>query len=122
MSVLLIGVGGFFGAISRYGLSKCLSGVGGAFPLSTLLINFAGAFLIGVVYQIALQTGNLEHHIVKSAMIGLLGGFTTFSTFSLETLGLLETGRIAPAMLNIALSVGLCLIAVLLGKRLVQAF
>ena len=113
---LFVALGGGLGAVGRYLLS--LIAAPWSFPVMTLLTNFLGAVVIGAVAQAA---GQLP--MSKSAVLflktGLCGGFTTFSTFSLETVELLEQGRWAAGGGYILASVGLCLAGVLLGRALV---
>ena len=113
-----VALGGGLGAVGRYLLS--LVPVGTVFPVMTLLINLLGAVAIGGIAEaagrLALPAGS-----VLFLKTGLCGGFTTFSTFSLETVGLLEGGRAVQAGWYMAASVGLCLAGVLLGRALVRA-
>ena len=92
----------------------------GSFPWGTLLVNFIGSFCIGMMFQITLKW-NMDERIAGMVMLGILGGFTTFSTFSLETLRLLEGGNILFALLNILLSVTACVFAAWLGKLVIRA-
>lgn len=116
--LLAVGAGGFCGASLRYlvGLIPALQR--GAFPLHTLLINLGGALLIGLVAGAAQSGGTIEPRLLLFLKVGLCGGFTTFSTFSLEGLGLLESGRTGLFLLYVLLSVALCLGGVWLGKQL----
>lgn len=116
---LAVGAGGFVGAVLRYlaGLIPQLQR--GAFPVATLLINVAGAILIGAVAESAKSVPGINPSLLLFLKVGVCGGFTTFSTFSLEGLGLLESGRTGLFALYALLSVGLCLAGVLLGKTLV---
>lgn len=88
-----VALGGALGAVSRYlcGMLPFLQR--GIFPLPTLLINLAGAFLIGLIAQVAAQRGAQSSSAVLFLKVGLCGGFTTFSTFSLETVTLLSNGK-----------------------------
>ena len=115
-SVLLVGAGGALGAVGRYGLS--LLPWRGDFPLPTLLTNLLGAVLIGFIAGLA-GRGRLPSGWTLFWKTGVCGGFTTFSTFSLESLVLLEDGR--PVLFGgyVLLSVTLCLAGVWLGKHLI---
>ncbi|GAA6397575.1 fluoride efflux transporter CrcB [Solibaculum mannosilyticum] len=115
----MVGLGGCIGAIARYLLGQIPLGQSG-FPWMTLLINVAGAVVIGAVTQIAGQTGLISDHILLFVRTGLCGGFTTFSTFSLETVALLEEGNRLQATAYIGFSVALCLLGVWAGKLLVR--
>ena len=113
--LLIIGCGGFVGAILRYWISGWVYGwSGGDFPLGTLSVNLLGSFVLGVVLGLA------DHLVVHPQLmlfltIGLLGAFTTFSTFSFETWALIEVGSIGRAVLNMGLSLGVGLLAVFFG-------
>ena len=110
-TLLVIGCGGFLGAISRYmvsGWAYTIFGTG--MPYGTLIVNIVGSFLLGIVAQFILA-GNLLTATASSFLgIGFLGAFTTFSTFSVQTLELLESGSPLKALLNILLNLLLCLI------------
>lgn len=120
--VLLIGLGGFFGAISRYGLSglcqRLAFAEGRLFPFGTLAVNVLGCFLLGLVVQLSEERFLVRPEIRLAVTIGFLGGFTTFSTFSFETFILLNDADWRRAALNLALHNGLGLVAVWLGYRL----
>ncbi|MCD6535384.1 MAG: fluoride efflux transporter CrcB [Deltaproteobacteria bacterium] len=111
-TLLIIGCGGFFGAISRYLVSELVFIIfGTGMPYGTLMVNVVGSFLLGIVAQLALA-GNLLTTTASSFLgIGFLGAFTTFSTFSVQTLELLESGSPLKALLNISLNIILCLVA-----------
>ena len=114
---LAVGLGGAVGAMGRYAIS--LLPWRGSFPLLTLLTNLLGAVLIGFVAGLAAR-GKLSAYAGLFWKTGVCGGFTTFSTFSLESLTLLSRQRYALAGLYMVLSVGLCLLGILLGRRLSQ--
>ena len=96
MGLLCVGAGGALGAMGRYGLG--LIPLGGELPLMTLLINFLGSVAIGAIVETSeLAAGALSREAVLFLKVGLCGGFTTFSTFSLETLELIEGGQYAIA-------------------------
>jgi fluoride exporter len=85
-------------------------------PWGTLFVNVLGSFLIGLIAALTLSRTSSAAQLARDfLMVGVLGGFTTFSAFSLQTLMLLRDGKLADAMLNMALSVIVCLIAVFLG-------
>lgn len=113
---LFVGAGGAAGAVCRYlmGLIPWLQR--GAFPLPTLLINLLGAFLIGLIAQRAGGSTGMDPNLVLLLKVGFCGGFTTFSTFSLESLSLLESGRWGLFTLYAGLSLVLCIAGVALGK------
>ncbi|MCH4239627.1 MAG: fluoride efflux transporter CrcB [Oscillospiraceae bacterium] len=109
---LLVAAGGAVGAVFRYLLG--LIPVAVQFPLMTLLINFSGAVLIGMVTSMP----SLPANAVFFLKTGVCGGFTTFSTFSLDTIQLLKGENLVLGILNAAASVGFCLLGVLLGQWL----
>ena len=120
MSVLCVGAGGFVGAVSRYGLG--LIPLASGLPLVTLLINLVGSVVIGAVAEAASLTPTaLPREAVLFLKVGLCGGFTTFSTFSLETLELIEGDQWAVAGAYALASVVLCVAGVLAGKLLARA-
>ena len=113
---LWVGLGGALGAILRYSIS--LLPLKSSFPFLTLITNVIGAFVIGIV------VGLFEKHYLSSNInlflkTGVCGGFTTFSTFSLETLTLLENGMPSIAMIYAIVSIIGCVIGVYLGKTIV---
>jgi len=120
-TILVIALGAAVGANLRYGLSIWAARQWGAtFPYGTLLINVLGSFAIGVV-MVLLTTRLTVSDIWRLLIVtGLLGGFTTFSTFSYETYGLLVSGSWLEAGLNIVGSVGLAMIGVFLGAGLAR--
>lgn len=112
---LWVGLGGGMGAVCRYGLS--LLPVKGEFPFLTLVTNLLGAVLIGFIVGLAGQK-QLSSGGVLFWKTGVCGGFTTFSTFSLESLTLFQRGHGILGGLYILLSVALCLAGVALGQRI----
>ena len=115
MNALFVGLGGAVGAVVRYGLS--LLPFRGDFPLLTLVTNLLGAILIGFVAGLAGRE-RLSSGWTLFWKTGVCGGFTTFSTFSLESVPLLQRGRTGLALAYMALSAGLCLAGVLAGQWL----
>lgn len=114
-SVLAIGAGGALGSILRYLLGRLVQGGAHAgFPIGTLTVNILGCVIVGALSRYFLN--NEIHTVLKSALIvGFCGGFTTFSAFSLETVGLLSGGAAGKAMLYVAASVLLCLAGTAIG-------
>lgn len=122
VNALIVGCGGFIGALLRYVCSELLGVLSsGAFPIATFIINFVGSFLIGVmsVALPALFPANKQPLLFVST--GILGGFTTFSTFSLETFGLIEESRYAMAGLYAISSVVVCVLGVCVGRMIARA-
>jgi len=114
--ILFIAGGGAIGAILRFGVSNGVHAIFGRdFPYGTLTVNVLGSLLIGFFYITLLERFSLGPEWRAFIIIGVLGAFTTFSTFSLETFNLIETGEMAKALLNVALSVSACLLAAWIG-------
>ena len=115
---LWIALGGALGSVARFGASEAVArGMGAAFPWGTLVVNVVGSFVIGFFATLTAPggrwpVGSEGRHFF---MTGVLGGFTTFSSFSLQTLGLMREGEWLRAGGNVAGSVALCLVAVWLG-------
>ena len=110
--VLFVGAGGFFGAIARYLIAMQVQKLSGIlFPIGTLSVNVLGSFIIGFMAMYFSQTIQPEY---KAFVItGFLGALTTFSTFSLENVTMLQDGEIGKVAINIALNVTLTLLATL---------
>lgn len=120
LNALSVGFGGCIGAMLRYLLGTSLF-QNSHFPYATLLVNVMGAFLMGILTQLFAETILISLRAKLFLTIGLLGGFTTFSTFSLETVNLVEAGKPIAAFLYAGLSLTLCLAGTFLGKLLVAA-
>lgn len=119
---LLVGLGGALGAMARHGAGSALSGVSRDFPLSTLVINVVGSLLMGLLAGLLQRAapGALEGWRLLIG-VGVLGGFTTFSAFSLETAALIERGHLASAALYTSLSVALSVAALFVGLYAMRA-
>lgn len=118
MTYLWVGLGSALGGMARHGMTiGMIRLVGPEFPWATILINVAGSFIIGFFATLTGIDGRFEAPSDARAfvMVGLCGGFTTFSAFSLQTLDLARDGRWGLAAANIALSLLLCLAAVAIG-------
>jgi CrcB protein len=118
---LWVAVGAAIGGLARYWCSGAIAhAFGETFPWGTLVVNVAGSTLIGFVFVVTGPDGRvlMETAHRQFIMTGIFGGFTTFSSFSLQTLTLLQDGERLYALANIALSVGLCLLGVWLGAVL----
>ena len=121
--LLFIAVGGAAGAVARYALALGIQRVwDGHFPLATLVVNVLGSFIIGLVFVLVAEKTLIHPDWRGVLMIGFLGAFTTFSTFSLETIVLLEAGHIAHALGYMLMSVTLCVVAAGGGILLARAF
>jgi CrcB protein len=114
--LLAIAGGGAVGALLRFWVSSWIYGwLGRSFPYGTLVVNVFGSLLMGVLSVLLIERLSLGPEWRAAILIGLLGAFTTFSTFSIETLNLIETGEHARALLNVVLSVVLCVVAAWAG-------
>ena len=114
---VLIMAGGALGTLARYLISLAALPISGMMPMGTLAINILGSFVIGLFGTLTLAHGRypVSEDIRLVVMIGFCGGFTTFSSFSLQTLDLMRSGAIGRAAVNVAASVLLCVAAVALG-------
>ena len=117
--ILIVGVGSFAGGVLRYILSVGLSKLGRlwAFPIGIMIVNILGCFLIGVLYGYFKSKATTDPVLPLLLMTGVLGGFTTFSTFSFETIQLLQQNEWLKAVLYVVGSVGLGVVACYLGMR-----
>lgn len=116
---LWICLGGAAGTGARYLLSTWIAQASGSgFPAGTLTVNVIGSFLLGLVMHVAMATDLLPPALRLALATGVLGGFTTYSSFNYETLRLMEDGAWPLAALNVAATVAGCLIAGLLGLAL----
>jgi len=114
--LVYIAAGGATGALLRYWMSNGIYAFfGRGCPYGTLTVNVVGSLLMGFCYVFMIERMDVSVEWRAALMIGLLGAFTTFSTFSIETLNLLESGEQLKAALNILLSVTLCIIGCWLG-------
>lgn len=113
--LLLVFIGGGLGAMSRFLVTTALAGKLGNFPLGTLTANLIGSLLMGLV--VGLLAGRYES-LRLFAAVGFLGGFTTFSSFSAETLALIQGGQVFAASANVIVSVVAGLIACAVGLKI----
>ena len=114
--ILAIAAGGATGAVLRFWMSSGVySLLGRGFPYGTLVVNVLGSLLMGVLSVLLIERLNLGPEWRAAILVGLLGGFTTFSTFSLETLNLIEVGEHVKALTNVAFSIVLCVGAAWVG-------
>ena len=113
--IMFVGTGGFVGSIVRYLVSVAMKHVGTGFPWGTLIVNVLGCFLIGLFYGLADRFTSMSSHLLLFLTVGVCGGFTTFSTFSREGLGLLQGGNVWAFAAYVLASVVLGLLAVCLG-------
>ena len=121
---LLVALGGAIGSVARHGAAAfSVNFFGKTFPWGTMIVNVTGSFIIGLIAGLVPPDdhGTHAHHLRTFFMVGLCGGYTTFSSFSLQTLSLMQDGHLMSAMLNVLGSVVLCLVAVWLGHTLAGA-
>lgn len=121
--LLLVGGGGFLGSVARFLLNSAVTRVPSqgtlwSFPLGTLTVNVIGCFVIGMLAAASARDGGWSESTRRFLFTGVLGGFTTFSAFGLETFTLLREGRPSFAAANVLLQTGIALLAVWLGYRL----
>ncbi len=114
---LLVMAGGALGTLARYLISLVALPISQSLPWGTIIINIVGSFIIGLFGTLTLAHGRypVSENVRLFVMIGICGGFTTFSSFSLQTLDLLRNGAIVRAGINVVGSVVLCVLAVALG-------
>jgi CrcB protein len=116
--VLFLALGGVAGTFARYGLQGLVQPSGGSFPLGTLVVNLAGALLLGFLMRYLLASGVVGPEMRAGLTIGFCGAFTTMSTFSYETVALLTDGEVWRAGLYLLGSVGGSLAAVVAGMQI----
>ena len=121
MTYLAVAFGGALGAMSRFWVYNAfVNWTSNKFPYATLTVNILGSFLIAVAFVLITERAQVSAEWRGVITVGFLGAFTTFSTFSLDTLGLLEQGQISTALIYIVSSVVVCIIAAWLGLTLAR--
>ena len=121
MTYLIVAIGGALGAMSRYFVYNNYAHLDSRFPWATLTVNIVGSFLIGITFVLIAERAALAPEVRALVTVGFLGAFTTFSTFSMDTIGLLEQGQIGNAMIYVLCSVVICIIAAWLGLAVTRA-
>jgi fluoride exporter len=120
LQCLMVGIGGFLGAVSRFFVSSRVQAISNSFfPLGTLAVNMLGCLLIGILFGIVDSTQLLGPYAENLLITGFLGAFTTFSTFGYETLILLRDRKIIQAFANIFIQIFVGILAVWLGYTIV---
>ncbi len=120
--LIFIALGGASGALSRHFLANWVHDHwSGTVPLGTLLVNMIGSFAIGIVYVLLMEREILHPDWRGVLMVGFLGAFTTFSTFSLETIGLMEAGHVAQAVIYMLGSAVVCVVMAGIAMQLTRA-
>jgi CrcB protein len=113
MHWLAVAVGGAFGAMARYAVSTWIfNATSHKFPYATLSVNVLGSFVMGILFVFIVERAALPAEMRGLLMIGFLGAFTTFSTFSLDALGLWQNGHLFLALVYVLATVVLCLVAI----------
>ncbi|MGV2803513.1 fluoride efflux transporter CrcB [Clostridium perfringens] len=118
---LIVGLGGFLGASLRYIISIfAAKNLGGTFPYGTLIANILGALLIGFIMEFSMDSVLISSNMKLFLTTGIMGGLTTFSTFSYETVSMLTSGNITLGIENITLNLGCSLLFVVIGQKLAK--
>ena len=121
LELLAIAVGGALGAVSRFLTSTTIYGwLGQDFPYGTLVVNVVGSLLMGFLFHMLIERMSAAAEWRAVLLVGFLGAFTTFSTFSIETLALIEEGRALAALANAGASVLGCVAAAWLGLNMAR--
>lgn len=120
LNCLLVGLGGFIGAVLRYLVSLIPIKNPESFPINTFIINIIGAFAIGCIAFVVSKSENVDPQLLLFLKVGICGGFTTFSTFSLETAELIKGGSVLIAIVYIVASVVLGVLAVMLPSLVLK--
>lgn len=120
LECIVVGIGGFIGAVCRYLIGLLPVSESCLFPVKTFLVNIAGCFVIGVITSAILKSASPHPRLVLFCKVGLCGGFTTFSSFALETETLLKNGNIKTALAYSLLSIAIGLAAVFAGEAAVR--
>ena len=117
-------LGGAIGTFMRYGVSLLALPISRELPWGTIIINITGSFVIGLFGTLTLASGRfpVSEKLAAVRDVGICGGYTTFSSFSLQTLDLIRSGAMVRAAVNVALSVVLCVLAVTAGHLLAARF
>ena len=117
---ILVFLGGGLGSVVRYGITRLIGSYAWGFPMATLLANVAACFVLGLIVGLADSRQLMTAQTRLFWAVGFCGGFSTFSTFSHETLHLLTTGNQVSSALYVIVSVALCLMAVFIGQWLIK--
>ena len=120
LSCLFVALGGAVGSVARYLIGLIKLNDSAVFPIKTLAINIIGSFLIGLIVALSVKSSDLDPQLVLFLKVGVCGGFTTFSTFALESVELFGSGRPGAAVLYVLLSVLGSAAAILLAQAAVR--
>ena len=120
-SIIFVAIAGALGAVGRYGIGSVVTAtLGKSFAFGTLLVNIIGCLLIGFLMHISLTTEAIPHPWRTALTVGFLGAFTTFSTFSYETVKFIEMGQLHTAAINIGTNVVLGILATVAGLAIAK--
>lgn len=111
--ILLVAAGGALGSVARYSVTGLLDRA--TFPWGTFVVNLSGTFFLTVVFYLFVNRGVVPSDVRTFLLVGIFGGYTTFSTFGLETVTLFQQGSRGLAAMNVALNGGVCLAGAFLG-------
>ncbi len=121
-TILYVAAGGAIGAVGRYGVVSLAGAVlGHGFPYGTLIVNVVGSFVLGVLIEVSALAWSPSPEVRAMIVIGVLGAFTTFSTFSLDVVTLMTRGETAHAMVYVAVSVVVSIAALWAGMTVMRA-
>lgn len=116
VKAIMVGIGGFFGAVSRYLVDAWVStAFGPSLPLSTLIVNVSGSFLLGFVFAAFLEGLTHNHHLSLLLAYGFIGAYTTYSAFMMDSIKLAGNSGLSLAIMNIAFSLVFGILAIYLG-------
>ncbi|WP_028468946.1 fluoride efflux transporter CrcB [Neptunomonas japonica] len=121
-TILAVAVGGALGAASRFWLAGALNDKADKLPVGTLACNVLGSLVMGVLFVLIMEKTRLSPELRPLLMVGFLGAFTTFSSFSLETVALVQEGHIMSALIYVLLSVLMCIAALSAGIWITRLF
>ena len=124
MTYLYIAIGSALGGLLRYAITRATLNLDNGFPFGTVMVNILGCFVIGFMGTFTLSGSKHEvsENLRLFVMVGICGGFTTFSSFSLQTFDLVRSGAWGRALANIVVSVVVCFVSVAAGHRLAQRY
>ena len=119
--IWLVAIGGAVGSVARYLMASSIqAATGWEFPIGTVLVNILGCFVMGILYVLIVARHDPRQDLRALLMVGVMGGFTTFSSFSLETVSLAMNGNYTSATLNVVISVAACIVGTVLGIALAR--
>lgn len=120
VNLIAVGIGGLIGSVLRYSVAL-IPIYTGLFPLKTFIVNFLGSFIIGCTGQYMALQPEIPQHWVLFVQVGICGGFTTFSTFSLEAYNMIHQNQYGMALFYMGASIALCIFAVFMGMYVMRS-